>query len=177
MHSRYFAILVLGVVIAVTPTPSRAQQSVDSAAAFARLKALAGTWDATEKGNPTFAEEVVYTMTGRGSVLIEDMKAPNALMGHMLTSYHLDKGTLVLTHFCGAGNQPRMRVKSVQDNGNRISFEIYDITNLSAPEAYHSTHVDVLFLGEDRVDLVYRGKASRKEMTQVFQLARRKTTH
>jgi hypothetical protein len=174
MHSRYLAILVLGVALAGAAAPAGAQPSIDSAAAFARLKALAGTWDATEKDNPKFAEEVVYTMTGRGSVLVEDMKVPNGAMGHMLTSYHLDKGTLVLTHFCGAGNQPRMRVKSVQDHG--ISFEIYDITNLSAPEAYHSTNVDVLFHGEDRVDLVYRGKASGKETTQVFQLARRKTT-
>lgn len=41
-------------------------------------------------------------------------------MGHMLMAYHLDKGTLVMTHFCGAGNQPRMRIKSV-DAGRRIT--------------------------------------------------------
>lgn len=28
----------------------------------------------------------------------------------MFTAYHLDVGKLVMTHFCEAGNQPRMRI-------------------------------------------------------------------
>ena len=145
---------------------------VDSRAAFERLKSLVGTWDATEKGNPTFAEAVTYTMTGRGTVLVEQFQAPTTVMGHMLTAYHMDVNQLVLTHFCGAGNQPRMRVKAFDEGGRHIAFEMYDITNLADPKAYHSTRVDVTFLADDRVDLVYHGVRAGENTTQVFQLAR-----
>jgi outer membrane protein assembly factor BamB len=56
MHSRCLGILVLGVALAGTTAPAGAPHSNDSAAAVSRLKALAGTWDATEKGNPQYAE-------------------------------------------------------------------------------------------------------------------------
>ena len=167
-------LLVLVIAVRLSPSVASAQPGVDSHEAFQRLKTLAGSWDATEKGNPKLAETVVYSLTGRGSVLVEDMRSPS--MGHMLTTYHLDKGRLVLTHFCGAGNQPRMRVTGVADGGRRIAFEIYDITNLSAPDAYHSTRVDVVFVSDDRVDLEYRGAAGQRQTTQVFQLTRRKSS-
>jgi hypothetical protein len=51
-------------------------------------------------------------------------------------------GALVLTHFCGAGNQPRMRATRIDDGGRQVAFEMYDITNLSDPQAYHTTSLD-----------------------------------
>ena len=145
----------------------------ESRAAFERLKGLVGVWDVTEKDNPALKEVVTYSTTGRGSVLMEEFQAPVTQMGHMLTAYHLDVDRLVLTHFCGAGNQPRMRVAAVEDGGKRIAFDMYDITNLVRPDAYHSTHVDVVFLGENRVDLIYGGVNAGKATRQVFQLTRR----
>jgi hypothetical protein len=166
-HALFVSLLALAL-----PVTAAGQQDVDSRA-FERLKRLVGAWDATEKDNPALAETVTYTMSGRGSVLIEAFNAPTNAMGHMLTAYHLDVGRLVLTHFCGAGNQPRMRVSAIEDGGKRIAFQIYDITNLGDPDAYYSTRVEVVFLSDTRVDLVYRGVRAGKEMTQVFQLARR----
>jgi hypothetical protein len=144
--------------------------------AFRRLMTLVGSWEVTERDNPKTRETATYLMTGAGSVVAEDLRAPAGsagyAMGHMYTTYHMDKGQLVLTHFCGAGNQPRMRLRAVEDGGRRLSFAIYDITNLADPQAYHSTAVDVRFLGDDRVDLVYTGNAGGKEFVQVFQLTR-----
>jgi len=37
----------------------------------------------------------------------------------------------MLAHYCGAGNQPRMRVNSIEDGGRHIRFDFYDITNLA----------------------------------------------
>jgi hypothetical protein len=88
----------------------------------------------------------------------------------MMTAYHLDQDRLVLTHFCGAGNQPRMRLTSADDH--HVRFDMYDITNLADPQSYHSTSLDVVFVGKDRVDLVYGGKAAGKETSQTFQLTR-----
>jgi hypothetical protein len=144
--------------------------------AFRRLMTLVGSWTVTERDNPKTRETATYMMTGAGSVVTEDLRAPAGstghAMGHMFTTYHMDKGQLVLTHFCGAGNQPRMRLRAVEDGGRRLSFALYDITNLADPHAYHSNAVDIRFLSDDRIDLVYTGKAGGKEHVQVFQLTR-----
>jgi hypothetical protein len=145
----------------------------DSAIAFERLKKLSGTWEVVVESNAR-RSFITYVMTGRGTVLIEEFRSGG--VGGMMTAYHLDKGTLVLTHFCGAGNQPRMRIKGVQDGGKRIRFEMYDITNLADPQAYHSTALDVVFIGDDRVDLAYEGMRAGVKSTQTFRLTRKTST-
>ena len=139
-------LLVMALMLA-SPMMVASAGEIGSRAAFERLKVLVGTWDATEKGHPGFSDAVTYAMTGRGSVLMEHFQAPTTAMGHMLTAYHLEVDRLVLTHFCGAGNQPRMRVKAFDDGGRHIAFEMSDITNLASPimhcahdgmRAYHS---------------------------------------
>jgi len=175
------ALLAL-VMVAFTSPLATGQQAANSAEAFAKLKGLLGSWDVTERDRPSTKEIATYKLTGGGSVLTEDLRAPDGsanAMGHMYTTYHMDKGQLVMTHFCGAGNQPRMRIKSVEDGGRRIAFEMYDITNLATPESFHSNAVEVVFHSEDRVDLVYRGTRGPvpgAKSEQVFQLTRRKTS-
>ena len=159
---------------------SRPPETNNTMSAFTRLKTLVGTWDVTERDNPNTRELATYEITGR-NVLTEDLRpaagSANHTMGHMFTTYHMDNDRLVLTHYCGAGNQPRMRLRSVEDGGRRLSFEMYDITNLADPKAYHSTGVDVVFVTDDRVDLVYNGRAGGKTLSQVFQLKRQKTAN
>lgn len=145
-----------------------AEEKSPSDLAFERLKGLVGTWEATEKGTSRkFTAQ--YTMTGGGHVLME-------VLGGMTTAYHLDKGTLVLTHFCGAGNQPRMRVKAIENGGRHLAFEMYDITNLKSPEAYRSTTLDVQFHDDGTIDLAYGGWSAGRSSTQTFQLLRRTST-
>ena len=146
----------------------RGQEKGASEVAFERLKSLAGTWESTEKGS-TRKSTTTYALTGGGSVLIESM-------GGMATAYHLDKGSLVLTHFCGAGNQPRMRAKTIENGGRHLVFEMYDITNHPDPNAYYTKSLDVSFLDDGRVELVYRGTTAGRESSQTFQLLRRTTT-
>lgn len=159
------------VVAALAASGSRAaealaQQTIDSRAAMERLKTLAGEWESTLKGGSGQPQRFNYTMTGRGTVLIENG-------GGMMTAYHLDKDQLVLTHFCGAGNQPRMRIKAA--DSQHIFFEIYDITNLASPDAYRSTSLDVVWLSADRVDLIYGGMTDGVPSSQTFQLLRKET--
>jgi hypothetical protein len=158
---------VIAAVFVVAPQAA-AQEGIDSAAAFARLKTLAGTWEVTDKATGR-TSTWTYEMTGRGTTLIEGA-------GGMMTAYHLDKGTLVLTHFCGAGNQPRMRIKSVTDGGKRISFEMYDITNLATPDSYYTNSLDVVLLSDDRVELAYGGTTAGRKSTQTFALTRKSSS-
>lgn len=150
------ALLLMASLAAAHSTP-------DSGAAMERLKGLVGSWESTTNDSST-PRPVTYSITGGGKVLVEET-------GGMMTAYHMDKERLVLTHFCGAGNQPRMRITAADDH--HIAFEMYDITNLSDSEAYHSTSLDVVFVGKDRVDLVYGGKTAGRSTTQVFHLTRK----
>ena len=155
--------IAIGLALTLSPhIPAHGQPRVDAHEAFERLKRLVGTWSVSVDGR---ASTATYKLTGGGRVLMEDM-------GGMATAYYLDVDKLVLTHFCGAGNQPRMRLQQTDDG--RMSFEMFDITNLANPKAYHSTHVDVVFVSDDRVDLAYRGITDGRVSTQLFQMTRQR---
>ena len=152
--------IAIGLALTLSPhIAAQGQTRVDARDGFERLKRLVGTWRVGSDGRAT------YKLTGGGKVLVEDM-------GGMLTTYYLDGDKLVLTHFCGAGNQPRMRAQKMDDR--QISFQMFDITNLADPKAYHSTQLDVVFVSEDRVDLAYGGMTDGRASTQVFQMTRQK---
>src|SRR5579863_8610060 len=76
----------------------------DAAAAFARLKTLVGEWEANR---PDGKVRLAYELTGGGSALVE--RQAEEKMPAMMTVYHLDGDRLILTHYCMAGNQPRMQ--------------------------------------------------------------------
>ena len=158
-------ILLALVLILPALTPYSAREKSLSEMAFQRLKSLEGTWEVAEKGTSR-KFTATYTVTGGGSVVME-------VLGGMATAYHLDKGTLVLTHFCGAGNQPRMRVKTIENGGRRIVFEMYDITNLRSPDAYRSTSLEVKFQDAGITEVAYGGWSAGRSSTQTFQLLRR----
>lgn len=139
-------------------------QAIDGHAAFERLRGLVGTWSFSVDGRP-MPDEATFRIAGGGRVLVEDM-------GGMVTMYHLDGDQLLLTHYCNAGNQPRMRMTKGDDDN--IAFEMYDITNLASPTSYHSTTLNVKFVGPDHAVLTYGGKSGRKEPPQVFALKRKK---
>ena len=161
-------LLTIFVVLLSNATPLAQEQS-PSDQAFTRLKGLAGSWEALDKRSSRKLT-AVYTVTGGGNVIIEDLEG-------MATAYHLDNGTLKMTHYCGAGNQPRMRVRSIQNGGRRIGFEMFDITNLKSPDAYRSTSLDVQFLDDGTVELTYGGwSASNGSSSQTIQLQRRTST-
>jgi hypothetical protein len=157
-------VAILSLVLWVTPSLVGASRA-DSQAALERIRTLVGTWDVKLKGKSGAAQTVTYHVTGGGRVIVEEFS------GGMATTYHMDGDRLMLTHYCGAGNQPRMRITETDDK--RTSFEMFDITNLASPEAYRSTRLTVVFLGENRVDLEYGGLSGGRESTQVFELTRR----
>lgn len=98
-------------------------------AAFESLKGLAGTWESVdEKGQRGVA--AVITVTSAGSVVREVM-FPGA--AHEMTNmYHLDGSSIVATHYCAMGNQPRMRCTS--SDGKTFDFRFDDITNLPSKD-------------------------------------------
>ncbi len=123
---------------------------VDGSALFNQLKDLVGEWQGQwEPGSiPT---TVTYSLTGNGSVLVEDYVVGETTMA---TLYHLDGNDLMLTHYCSAGNQPRMRASSVNES-RRIEFDFIDITNHAS--GGYSKKLVVSMLDDDRISLSYTG--------------------
>ena len=90
----------------------------------------------------------------------------------MTTVYHMDGDELRMTHFCNAGNQPRMKAASY--HGDSIHFDFVDVTNLSAPEAYHTRTLRVEFVDVDHVDLHFVGLKAGKDVPGTVSLTRRR---
>jgi hypothetical protein len=136
-------------------------QQVGGRTGFDRLKRLTGSWTMSGVGSRGVT---TYRVTDGGKTLIQDEAG-------QLTIFKLDGDKLTLTHYCARGNQPRMRLETL--NESTMSFRMYDITNLSDPQAYHTTNMDLVFVSDDRVDLIYRGTEAGRASTQVVHLTRK----
>lgn len=131
--------LLICVVVALLAGASwagdtKAAGDAEVKAAFARLKGLAGTWEAdTEMGKARLTYEVV----ANGSAVIEREEIHGPEAGTMYTVYHLDGGKLRLTHYCMAGNQPRMVASRVDAAAGEIVFSFEGAGNLASADAGH----------------------------------------
>ena len=145
-----------------------------SAAALARLAALAGEWEGsaewtggrTDRG-PMNAR---YFTTGNGSAAVESLIVGGAPI--MTTVYHTDGPDLRMTHYCGARNQPRLKASKIDLAAGAIDFAFVDATNLSAPDAPHVTALALRFGDEDHVTLTFTFEGAGKPAYERISLHR-----
>jgi hypothetical protein len=109
----------------------------DAQKSFDQLKALAGAWHATvttdppvkEMGNGAIAD-VSLRVTSRGNALVHEMgengKDDPTKYDHPVTMFYLDGDRLLLTHYCDAGNRPRMAAR-VSPDGKTVEFDFLDV--------------------------------------------------
>ena len=148
-------------------------QTAPAAASFDKLKALHGDWiDLDGALGTKGAVAVTYRVTGGGNAVIETLFA--GTKSEMVTVYHKDGSHVVLTHYCAAGNQPRMRATT--SNGNVLAFDFDGGTNVDpAKDAHmHAGHIE--FVGPDRVRAQWIGWANGKPSSHmpVFNLERKR---
>jgi hypothetical protein len=137
----------------------------DGQRSFHQLAGLEGRW--VGKGSQGQPVEVTFRMTAGGSALMSEIHGE----GHedMITMFHMDGDRLIMTHYCGAGNQPRMKIVSADSKS--VSFEFFDGTNI-APGAGHMQHVTFAQPDADHhtEDWVFLDHG--KEMKELFTLER-----
>ena len=138
------------------------------ATGFDRLKSLVGEWEAkAESGNSV---QVSYKLVSGGSALSEVL-AP-AGEPEMLTVYNLDGKHLMLTHYCSAGNQPRMRAAAPAGAIKRLVFSFFDSTNLPDPSRGHMHRVMFTFEDSDHFTQEWTWREKGRDTPAVFHFTR-----
>ena len=111
------ATVVVAMACLLAPVVVAAGEREDQA--FAQLKGLAGTWDAVTPNGP---QTIAYRVASAGSIVIEEMFPGTD--HEMITVYHRDGESLVATHYCAVGNQPRtvLDASAPASEGLRFAF-------------------------------------------------------
>ena len=106
----------------------------DAHKSFELLKGMEGNW--AGKNSQGHAIQVTFRETAGGSALMSEIHGDGP--ENMVTMFHMDGDRLLMTHYCGAGNQPRMKV--ISSDAKSVSFEFLDGTNIG-PGDGHMQHV------------------------------------
>jgi len=133
MKSLRFALCL---VLALT---SAAFAESGSETAFSKLKSLEGNWSGkTSEGQPV---QTIYRVTSGGSALMGEIQTKE----DMISMFHMDGNRLLMTNYCGAGNQPRMMATASPD-GKTITFNYLDATNLLSSQPGHMERMVVTII-------------------------------
>ena len=155
------ALLGLGLVAAILTGDPPANP------AWEKVKSLVGEWQGTSEGNPY---RVSYKSVSNGTAIMETIEGPEA--AQMVTLYHPDGTSLLMTHYCSMGNQPRMRSKGMEQG--KLTFAYVDATNIASPEQMRMSRLVMTFPDSDHLIEEWTAKAGDKEHVGKFNLTRKK---
>lgn len=144
--------LLLPVVVLALVALGTAQTQVapsDAQKSFDNLKTLAGNWEGRVKVNPPAPDidgkmaQLSLSVTSMGNAMTHEIHV-DSRPDHPLTVFYIDSDRLMLTHYCDAGNRPRMVAKSSPD-GKTIEFDFLDV---AGDTHYGHMHHAVITLGD-----------------------------
>jgi hypothetical protein len=138
---------------------------------FDLMKSLTGNWEGkSSTGGPV---HVSYRLTAGGSAIMSEIQSE--MQGHsedMISMIAMDGDRVLLTHYCSAGNQPRMQASTSPD-GKSVTFRFVDATNLASPEDGHMDHVVFNFIDANHHTEEWHFMAHGKEMVENFDLQKK----
>jgi hypothetical protein len=141
-------------IVVLTSLSTVAFAQSDAQKSFDKLKTLAGSWEAHVKTIPPQPEmdgtpmQLSLRVTSRGNALVHEMKEAGKPddpkhYDHPVTMVYLDSDRLLLTHYCDAGNRPRMTGK-ISPDGKTVEFDFLDIAG--GTEYGHMHHAVFTFV-------------------------------
>jgi hypothetical protein len=129
---KFARVMMLASAVAMSAT-AFAQSGTEKTPAqksFEKMKTFAGTWEGTLSGaGPEFDGKTMrFTLrvTSKGNALLHEMSGMPGRPDNPITMFYLDGDKLMLTHYCDAGNRPRMAGKLSAD-GKSVEFEFVDV--------------------------------------------------
>src|SRR5215467_11673622 len=134
----------------------------DAQKSFDKLKTLSGVWEGKVTTDMKVAVplentpmHIVLRTTSRGNALMHEMTSATS-PDDPITMFYLDEGRVLLTHYCDAGNRPRMEGKLSPD-GKTLEFTFLDIAGGNLHEHMHDakfTFIDADHHTEDWLFMV-----------------------
>ena len=134
-----------------------------SEAAFEKFKSLQGKWAIHAEGK-TFPFEMSYEIGSKGSIVTEQF-------GKELSVIYRDGESLLMTHFCNAGNQPRLRLKESSQPG-LLEFQMFDMTNLKTTDAAHVGKIIYRIIDPRQIALEIVWQAGKSQKSEKYLLTR-----
>lgn len=120
---------------------------------FEKLKMLVGDWEARDGtaygGKPI---RMSYKVASGGTSVMEtyyQVGSDTAI--DMVTLYHLDGDTLMMTHFCVVNNQVRLRAEPITGDGKVLSFSYIDASNLSVSSKEVMNRLELTLTDKDHL--------------------------
>jgi len=155
-------------MLAATFTASALAQT-DAQKAFASIKNMPGTWEG--KALDGRALQVSFKVVSGGSAVMSEILGQGP--EDMISMFHMDgPSRLLITHYCGVGNQPRMQA-TVSPDGKTLTFNYVDATNLATPDAGHMQKLVLTLLDENHHTEDWTFADHGKEMKEFFDLRRK----
>jgi hypothetical protein len=124
---------LLSVVLMGLSTVAFAQS--DAQKSFDKLKTLAGSWEGAFDGKPM---QVSLRVTSMGNALMHEMRQAGR-PDDPITMLYVDGDRLLLTHYCDAGNRPRMAATMTPD-GKTVDFHFLDVANFNDKQGGYMQH-------------------------------------
>lgn len=140
---------------------------------WTKLQMLVGDWKGAYSGPDAHGAgevRISYKLVSNGTGLMETLES-----GHdtsMITVYHRDGGRILATHYCAAGNQPRMAATSLGDGGRTLDFSFVDATNVTDPDGEIMRSLVVTFQDADHFSQAWTSRAKGQDHVGTFTYSR-----
>lgn len=136
-----------------------AQQPEATFAPMDRMRSLEGSWTGHVVGDlpsmkavPAWLE---YETVSDGRAVLERLgfgpKTTKARRDAMVSMYHQETDQLMMTHYCSANTQPRMRTRTIPADMSIFQFHFVDSTNILNASMMNIRHVILRFPAKDRL--------------------------
>lgn len=125
---------------------------MDAREAFEKLKSLAGSWvgpltmDHPDPSMENMIGQFSLRVTSRGNAIVHEISVAG-IPDHPVTMFYLEGDRLLATHYCDAGNRPRL-VGTMSPDGKTLEFEFLDLSG--GDEHGHMYKGVFTFLDENR---------------------------
>ena len=155
MRSLTLALVAVGVA-GICGFSSAADKPKESGAkaCFERIKKLAGDWVTVDEKSGKETTMLKYRVIAGGSAVEESIMPGEA--HEMVTVYHMDGPSLMLTHYCAVGNQPRMKATPTSTPA-KIEFKCVGVSNVKSHNDMHMHHGLLTFASDDAMVTEWTG--------------------
>jgi hypothetical protein len=150
---------------------ARAGAQAQPASGFDRLKTLVGIWQAAAPQGGTLTNAI--RLVSNGTALEETFQSKED--DQMVTLYTPDGNRLAMTHYCAAGNQPRMETPAVTGEQKEFDFSLTGITNLTNPNTGHMRHLLIQIADQDHFTEQWTWRENGKDRITTIHFRRRKS--